>query len=102
VHVAVDEAPPEGWELESGGVRRRVHGETLAAVMERLGGESGDVVDPWGGTHRLDLSSWRGHDPDQTYVHVCFRWRHAGLPPPLWNTVYPFATSSEVEGSGPR
>jgi hypothetical protein len=54
-----------------------------------------------GGVHRLDLSGWRSRDPDTTYVHLVFEWRHAGLPPPLWNTIYPFATTSS-EGSGPR
>ncbi len=97
----MEEAPPDGHPLVVDGILRRVHGEPLCAVRARLGGEAGEIVDPWGGMHRLDLSSWHDRDPKATFVHVCFRWRHAGLPPPLWNTAYPFATSSE-EGSGPR
>ena len=48
------------------------HGFSLRELRERFRGDEGEVVDPWGGHHRVSLSEWSSTDPDQTFLDISF------------------------------
>lgn len=50
-------------------------GHPLAAFREALGGNEGEIIDPFlGGSHPLSLVPWVDADPDTTYLRVSFRF----------------------------
>jgi hypothetical protein len=50
-------------------------GESLADFVERIGGWSGTLVDPWGNEHSVSVESWADEDPERTYVQFAYRGR---------------------------
>jgi len=50
-------------------------GHPLAAFREALGGNAGEIIDPFlGGSHPLSLVPWADANPDTTYLRVSFRF----------------------------
>jgi hypothetical protein len=52
----------------------------LREWLEEFGGYTGRVPDHDGNEHAVSLESWRGHDPDTTWITIGFRYDHGATP----------------------
>jgi hypothetical protein len=56
---------PDGREVRAG--------ESLRSLVDRLGGWTGTLPDPWGGEHPVSIEEYRDEDLDRTFVQISFR-----------------------------
>jgi hypothetical protein len=71
-HVTVEEVSPDSREIVVEG-RTLLRGQTLASLVSQLGGYGGEAVQPsTGRCFAVSLESWRGRDPQTTWLQISF------------------------------
>ena len=73
VQVHLDVVPLTGAESDLG--------VPLAEAIELLGGFEGEISDPWGTPHRVDLTRWQSVDPATHVVVLKFDFKDASPRP---------------------